>query len=163
NSENAVANGNGVADGNVHKPVVGVVANDIVVRRLPADDAAERDRTVPDAGLIAFGARNAPGGGRLRQHLPDLKRARPRVAVDRRALGRQHGFRAGDELIADRIVEAALDDEHARRIIQQRAAGFEMRAVRADRHGYPNLRVPTMRNPKPSRPTYTCAGEFDKS
>src|SRR6185312_12321882 len=93
--QDAVAERHSMLDGDFHQPVVGVVTNDIVVRGLAADDAAEGDGTVPLAVLGA--ARNEPCGRRLRQHLRDLQCARHGDAVMRDALRRERGDGAGDE------------------------------------------------------------------
>ena len=54
--QDRVAERNGVARGDVHQPVVGVVAHRVVVRGLAADDAAQRHAAV-EAGT----ARRRPG------------------------------------------------------------------------------------------------------
>ena len=110
--QDAVADRHGVLDGDLHQPVIGVVADDVVVRGLAADDAAERDGAVPLA--VVGAARNEPRGSRLRQHLRDLERARHRDALVRDALRLERGDGAADELVGDLLVEARLDDEHAR-------------------------------------------------
>ena len=67
-------------------------------------------------------ARNEPGGDRLRQHLRDLQCARHGDAVVRDALRLECGDGAADELVGDLLVEAPLDDEHARAHLAASAA-----------------------------------------
>ena len=71
--QDGVAERDGVADGNVHQPVVGVGADGVVVRGLAADDAAERDAAV-EAGVGVVRA-DQPCLDGLGQRLRDLQRA----------------------------------------------------------------------------------------
>ena len=150
--QDGVAERDGVGDGDLHQPVVGVVADDVVVRGLAADDAAEHDAAVEaGAGVVRADqvrpSRPAPA--------PGESPARPARRCARRCPRRvELGDRACRQLSAIFLVVGRLDDEDRARAL---AAGWRRRLGRIAglraMAPQPIRRWPTMRSPKASRPT----------
>ena len=110
--QDGVAQGNAVLDGQLHQPVIGVVADDVVVRGVAADHAAERHATI-EAGVGIVGADQAGFDG-LRQRQRNLERAGHDDALETGACGLQLGDGADCQLLADALVVAGLDDQDVR-------------------------------------------------
>ena len=85
----------------------GLVRDDVVMRGLAADDAAERDVAV--VALRRARSRRAPW------RAPPESRARPARTMRRRSRRRARGGRrAAQQLVGEVVVEARLDDEEVR-------------------------------------------------
>jgi hypothetical protein len=125
--QDGIAERDVVLDRHVHQPVIGVVAHDIVVPGLAADDAAQRDGT----GIFCVCSGKVAGRRGLPECERDLQRARHGKTLNAPARGLYLFDRAGHQIVADIVVEARLDDED-----RSRAAirGKGLRALRFRYH-----------------------------
>ena len=83
--------------------MIGVVADDIVVRRLAPDDAAQRNRA--DISVVEQWHRR-------RQRLRNFERARHRYPIERHPMRLEFGNRACRQFIGNIFVKPRLDNEY---------------------------------------------------
>lgn len=111
--ENAISDWDVVASRDLHQPVVGIAANDIVVRGFATDNATKRYHTMP--ARMGGGVRDEARSNRLPQHLRDFECPGHAKTVIAHTLRLERRDGAIGQLIGDLIVKAPLDDEHSDR------------------------------------------------
>src|SRR5262249_501346 len=112
--ENTIANGEAMMNAEIHQAARALAGNDLVVRRLAANDAAEGDEAVGRA----FGEKNSRR---------DLERARHAHRPTLNAGRIERTARTLEELIGNLRIEPRLDDQDAGHVALRIRATYRAR------------------------------------